>query len=270
MDLNRYQYIEERFLPRLSTDEIKEIPKGNAVLILPIGATEQHGPHLPVYTDTLLVESVLNEAFKNLHKNANVWTLPSIPFGKSNEHMDRAGTFTFSFDTLRAILFDLGRSSKANGFRKLILLNGHGGNIDTLRLVARDIKIETGLMIFIINIGSLDIPGTIVSKEEMVMGIHGGDYETSLIMHSIPEWVRHDKLTKEVPGLEEISKHFRFQKGNFAWTMDEMSSSGILGDATLASSEKGKQLYEEHGVEAASIIEDVLNFDVSKLLKRNK
>lgn len=261
------KHLLDRFLPKLTSTEVKEIPKEDALLILPIGATEQHGPHLPVYTDTILVEKVLERAFECISQEKNIWTLPPIPFGKSNEHMDRAGTFTLSFDTLKSIISDLGRSTVANGFRKLLLLNGHGGNMDTLKLISRDIRIETGLMIFIVSVGGLTISDQIVSKEEMLLGIHGGDYETSLIMSAYPEWVSKDKLPNETPNLTKMSKYLRFQKGNFAWTIDDVSKSGALGNATLATKEKGDKLYQEHGKELAAILTDILEFESNKLIR---
>ncbi|MFK9093094.1 creatininase family protein [Bacillus salipaludis] len=267
MNIHRYKHLEERFLPRLTSTQVRDLPKEDALVILPIGATEQHGPHLPVYTDTILAETVLDEAFQHLSKDANIWTLPAIPFGKSDEHMDRPGTFSFSFDTLRSILLDLSRGVHANGFRKLVLFNGHGGNIDTLKLAARHVRIETGLMVFIINVGGLAIPASIISEEEMFMGIHGGDYETSLLMSSYPEWVQDDKLPKEVPMLADKSKYLRFQKGNFAWTIDDVSVSGILGNAQLATKEKGDALYREHGREVASCLLDILTFEISELIE---
>lgn len=267
MNINKYMYLEERFLPRLTSLEIKDIDKQDALIILPIGATEQHGPHLPVYTDAILVESMLDAGFSFLNKEENIWTLPTIPYGKSNEHMNRAGTFTLSFETLKSIVLDVCRSVRENGFRKLVLFNGHGGNIDTLKIIARDVRIETGIMVFIIHIGNLTVPEEIISKEELLLGIHGGDYETSLLMSSYPNWVNHNKLSNETPKLLEESNFLRFQKGNFAWTIDDVSVSGTLGNATIATKEKGNNLYNVQGKELAEIFLDIKAFESSKLIR---
>src|SRR5699024_1185755 len=214
MNIEKYTYLQERFLPRLTSTEIRDMEKEDALLILPVGATEQHGPHLPVYTDAILVESMINESFKHLD-DENIWVLPTLSYGKSNEHNDRPGTFTLSFETLKSLLIDICLSAHKNGFRRIAFFNGHGGNLDTLKLIARDVRLETGMMIFIVHIGALDVPEKVVSKEEMVLGIHAGDYETSLLMDECPSWVKTDKLGKETPLLLENSNFLRFQSGNF-------------------------------------------------------
>lgn len=266
MDVHRLDFLKKRFLPQLTSVQVKELRKEDALVILPIGATEQHGPHLPVYTDSILVETMLNESFAHLSEQENIWTLPTIPFGKSNEHINRPGTFTLSFETLKSIVVDISRSVKKNGFNKLVLFNGHGGNMDTLKLIARDMRIELDLMVFIINVGGLTVPEEIVTKEELIMGIHGGDYETSLLMCSYPEWVDESKLPNEVPKLAEKSKYLRFQKGNFAWIIDDVSTSGILGNASIATKEKGKDLYKEQGKELALLLQDILQFESDDLI----
>src|SRR5690625_7503409 len=111
MNIEKYTYLQERFLPRLTSAEVKAMDKDDALLILPVGATEQHGPHLPAYTDAILVESMINESFKHLDSDENIWVLPTLPYGKSNEHMDRPGTFTLSSDTLKSLLIDICRSA---------------------------------------------------------------------------------------------------------------------------------------------------------------
>lgn len=244
------------------------MPKKDSLIILPIGAVEQHGPHLPVFTDTLLAETVLEEALKYVPSDSNIWVLPSLPYGKSNEHLGRAGTFSLSSTTLQSLILDIGRSLKQNGFRRLLLFNAHGGNSDLLNLIAREVRLETDLMVFRLNVGGLTLEENILNETERLLGIHGGDYETSLIMASYPDWVREDELPVEYPELLQKSKFLRFQKSNFAWTIDDVSSSGILGNAKTASAEKGRRIYEQHGKEVAEILLEMMNFEIDSLMAK--
>ncbi|MEH7343009.1 creatininase family protein [Bacillus sp. JJ1532] len=259
---------DDRFLPRLSSTQIENLPKKDSLVILPIGAVEQHGPHLPVFTDTLLAETVLEESFKYVPSDSNIWVLPPLPYGKSNEHLGRAGTFSLSSTTLQSVIMDIGRSLKQSGFRRLLLFNAHGGNSDLLNLLAREVRLETNIMVFRINVGGLTLEENFLSETERLLGIHGGDYETSLIMASYPEWVREDKLPVEYPELLKKSNFLRFQKSNFAWTIDDVSSSGILGNAKTSSAEKGRRIYEQHGKHLAEMLLEMMNFEIDSLMDK--
>ncbi|MED3574885.1 creatininase family protein [Cytobacillus praedii] len=256
---------EERFLPRLSSTQIKNLQKKDSLIILPIGAVEQHGPHLPVFTDTILAETVLEESLKYVPIDSNIWFLPSIPYGKSNEHLGRAGTFSLSSSTLQSLILDIGRSLKQSGFRRLLLFNAHGGNNDLLNLIAREVRIETDLMVFRLNVGGLALDEKFLDEKEKLLGIHGGDYETSLIMASYPNWVREEEFSAEYPRLLQESMYLRFQKSNFAWTIDDVSVSGILGNAKTASAEKGRRIYEQHGKQVAEMLVEMMNFEIDCL-----
>lgn len=256
---------EDRFLPRLSSTQIKNLQKKDSLVILPIGAIEQHGPHLPVFTDTLLAETVLEESLKYVPIDSNIWFLPSMAYGKSNEHLGRAGTFSLSSSTLQSLILDIGRSLKQSGFRRLLLFNAHGGNNDLLNLIAREVRLETDLMVFRLNVGGLALDEKFLDEKERLLGIHGGDYETSLIMASYPNWVRDEELPAEYPRLLQESMYLRFQNSNFAWTIDDVSASGILGNAKTASAEKGRCIYEQHGKQVAEMLVDMMNFEIDSL-----
>lgn len=254
----------ERFLPRLTTSQIQKLPKEKTLIVLPVGAVEQHGPHLPVFTDTLLAETVLDVTCRYLPEDSSIWFLPPLPYGKSNEHCGRPGTFSLSSSTLQAVIMDLSKSVKQSGFQRLLLFTTHGGNHDLLNLMAREVRLETGLLVFRLNIGGLTIDPDLLSEKEKKFGIHGGDYETSLVMASYPEWVQEERLTAEFPQELEEETYLQFQNGTFAWTIDDVSSSGILGDAQRASAAKGRKIYAQHGKLLASILMDMVRFEFKK------
>ena len=156
------------FLPRLSKLEVAAIPKETALVVLPVGATEQHGPHLPVFTDTLIGEGFMTATFNHLPDDANIWLLPALPYGKSTEHMNHPGTITLSAQTLMAVLLDIAMSLKRSGFQKLAFYNTHGGNVDVLDMMGREIRVATGLAVFNLNFGSHNTSEGIISSREKI------------------------------------------------------------------------------------------------------
>ncbi len=129
-----------RFLPYLTTDQVADLPKEQAVVVLPIASIEQHGPHLPIYTDSIIVQEVLGRTLALLPDDFSVWVLPLLSYGKSNEHAGFAGTVTLTSETLIRVLKEIGASIARSGFRRFAILNGHGGNTEIIDFVIRDIR----------------------------------------------------------------------------------------------------------------------------------
>ncbi|MBB6732032.1 creatininase family protein [Cohnella zeiphila] len=254
---------EERFLPRLTSKQIRELPKDNALVILPIGAVEQHGPHLPVMTDALIGEATLTRAMELLSPEAQAWLLPPIAYGKSNEHLGLPGTVSISAATLQGLVMDIAASLKLSGFGKLLLFNTHGGNVDLLNVVSREIRIVHGMTVFYLSPSSLGGAEGVIDPEEMEYGIHGGDYETSIVMAIKPGWVQSDCLVSEVPAMGD--KRFLTLEGRirFAWRMADISASGICGDATKATAAKGEIIQGRVAGILAEALTELCEFDVA-------
>jgi len=232
-------------LAHLSTAVVDEIDRSNAVIVQPIGAIEQHGAHLPLITDALTAERISDLAIRSLPAGSNVWQLPTMHYGKSTEHLGRAGTIAMSATTLMAECMDLGRSLAASGFRKLVFVNGHGGQPSLLDVVARDIRVETGLEVFPMMPGRFGLPEGIVQVDEHY-GIHGGQIETSIVWALAPELVDMSKAINDghiVGDLYAASTHLSLE-GTVptAWITDDLSISGVLGNATAANLEDGKRI----------------------------
>ncbi|MEK8130455.1 creatininase family protein [Paenibacillus filicis] len=261
---------EERFLPRLTSLQIKQLQKEDALVILPVGAIEQHGWHLPVMTDTLIGEDLMTRTMELLPEEANVWLLPPVPYGKSNEHLDFAGTFSLSSTTLMHVLNDIGASLKRNGFRRLLLFNTHGGNVDLLNVAARDLRASTGLTVFYVNPHSLDAASDLVSAEEEAYGIHGGDIETSMLMAIKPSWVHEELRVSEIPDVTELEYLTLEGKIRFAWLMSDISHSGIAGDATKASAEKGEIMMQQSARKLAKALQELCRFEIERVLPKIK
>ncbi|TBL79561.1 creatininase family protein [Paenibacillus thalictri] len=263
----RYEGIawEQRFLPRLSYKQIEELPKENALVVLPVGAVEQHGSHLPVMTDSLIGEALLTQALERLERSAQVWVIPPVSYGKSNEHIGFAGTIALSSLTLQHVIMDIAQSLHLSGFRRLLLFNSHGGNQDLLNLVAREIRIATGMTVFYMMPHSLDSLSDLLTEEEVAYGIHGGDSETSIVKAVKPHWVRDELAVRDIPST--AAYEFLTLEGGirFAWKMSDISASGVAGDATLATAEKGQIIIDRLcGILSRALVE-LCSFTISDM-----
>ncbi|CAG5082785.1 Creatininase [Thermobacillus xylanilyticus] len=232
----------ERFLPRLSTAEIAALDRERSLLVLPIASVEQHGGHLPVFTDSLLNEGLIEGAVAKLPPDAAVWVLPPLYYGKSTEHCGFSGTFSLSTETLLAVLRDLLAGAGGDGWRKLLIVNSHGGNPEVLALAARDARAAYGLKVFVVSTGDL-YTHEAFPERELHYGIHGGALETSIMLSLKPEWVRQDQYRAEYP-VEVERSHFKLGGAvTFGWLTSDVSETGVIGDPTLASADLGREIY---------------------------
>ena len=252
----------DRNLAHLTWPEIRDLEKANACVVLPIGAIEQHGPHLPVLTDTLLVEHTLNLALERLPASKQVWRLPAFNYGKSNEHLGFPGTFTLSASTLMAVLRDLGSSVVASGFTRLVLINSHGGNRATLELMARDLHAELGLMVFNVFPPAL-VPDPIETPAlERQYGIHAGDWETSLVLALEPQWVKLERADRSFPDFPVGAVTLTASGAGVAWLSRDWTTSGTFGDATVASAERGRARLEPMVARLSEVLEQICTFQI--------
>jgi creatinine amidohydrolase/Fe(II)-dependent formamide hydrolase-like protein len=252
-------------LPRLSTKQIKELDKENGLVVLPVGAVEQHGPHLPVYTDTLIANGLLEATFDHLSIDQNIWMLPPLPYGKSTEHLGHPGTLTLSATTLQQVVLDIGKSVSASGFRRIVLFNTHGGNNDLLNMIARELRIETGLMVFRMN--GMDYKSELdhlFLSEELNFGIHGGDVETSVILALEEMWVQMEEAPNEFYQHEYLDV-----KGApyVAWVAADISESGISGNAQAATKSKGVETISLLSKKIAETLKMMSTFEMERLKK---
>ena len=252
-----------RNLAWMTSPEIRDLPKKDGVLLLPIGAIEQHGPHLPVITDTCQVTEVLSRTMESLPDHVLAWSLPAIPFGKSNEHTGFAGTFSLTAATLTALLFDVSRSARASGFRRLVFVNGHGGNMAILDAAARDIRAETGLMTFCIHPHVFVEAPFGITDAERRLGFHAGELETSLMLALAPHAVHMDQAVKNFAEYPVDGPLFFFGNATSAWLTRDWSSSGVFGDATLGTSDKGKEILAAAIPRMAALIAAICTFEVT-------
>jgi creatinine amidohydrolase/Fe(II)-dependent formamide hydrolase-like protein len=246
----------------LTTEDVRGLDKATAVAIQPIGAVEQHGSHLPLITDALAAEFLARHAVQRLGAGRNMWILPTLYYGKSTEHLGRAGTIAMSTATLQSVCMDLGESLAASGVRKLVFVNGHGGQPSLLDVVARDIRHRFGLEVFPVMPSRFPLPDDV--KDRDPFGIHGGFLETSLMMAIAPELVHPDKAVAD--GLR-VGEFYRTQRHltlegpvPTAWLIDDVSTSGVIGDPAGASADFGKLLVEHWTAQLAQALGEVQAF----------
>jgi creatinine amidohydrolase len=234
----------ERYLPYLTTSDINGLPKADAAVILPVASIEQHGPHLPVVSDTLIGQVLLARALEQAPQEAGLWVLPPLVYGKSNEHRAFPGTWTLSASTLSAVIHEIADGVERAGFRRLVLLNSHGGNPGVLSHVARDVRERTGLMVFPLTVFLMGLPDEEHDDDEAQWGTHAGEWETSLLLHLAPELVRVDRIESlgQLPRMPDGVEHLTLRGPvTFAWLSQDVSATGVMGDPRKATPERGRK-----------------------------
>jgi creatinine amidohydrolase len=216
-----------------------------SILVQPVGAVEQHGPHLPLVTDLLIADSVAAAVVDEHGDDLDLWLLPPLAYTKSNEHAWAPGSVWLNPTTLLAVLDDLGRSLAGLPARRLVFLNGHGGNSSLLNVACRELRLHHGLLTFLAHPSVPPDQGGASPADELGMGIHGGLEETSLVLHLRPDLVDLRAASRNVPEWLAGNRHVRFGGAvSFGWLSNDFGPDGHIGDPTGATAERGKQLFE--------------------------
>ncbi|XRB18643.1 creatinine amidohydrolase [Pseudoscourfieldia marina] len=256
----------------MTTEEVR-VRTADAIAIMPVSATEQHGPHLPLSVDRLLNEGVLNAALEMANReDANfakkLLVLPHLPIGKSVEHDSFAGTLSLRTETLAALWTDVAESAYRSGIRKLVIFNSHGGQPQVMEIVARDLRSRLGMTVITLSWFSFGVPENIFPDDELRHGIHAGAIETSMMLALRPDLVRESLLANFKSRGEAMVKEEGFQlltpEGGvgFGWLTEDLSESGAMGDATIASSEKGELIIEYAASKLVELLREVDRFEL--------
>jgi creatinine amidohydrolase len=242
------------------------------VAVLPVAATEQHGPHLPVSVDCTINTGILDRAMALVPDDLMVLRLPLMAVGKSNEHAAFPGTLTLSAETLIRLWTELGESVARAGLRKLVLFNTHGGQPQVADIVARDLRVRLGMLAVTANAGGLGMPEGLFDAGECRHGIHAGAIETSMMMHLRPDLVRHDRLAdfpSRAAGFEERYALLRAEGGiGIGWQTQDLNPDGAAGNAAAADPERGRILVEHAAHRFVALLDDVARFPLSDLRTR--
>jgi creatinine amidohydrolase len=251
--------------------EIAEGTPARWIAVLPLAATEQHGPHLPAGTDVMIAGAYLARVRELAAKTLPVTFLPLQPVGISTEHIDYPGTLTLSAEAALRNWTALGESVARAGMKKLVMVTSHGGNSAAMTLVAQELRAHHGLLVVTTSWSRLSAAEKLFPAEEVQHGIHGGAVETSIMLARYPAQVRRDRIADFTPASIAIAKNYRWlstqRPAPFAWQTQDLHPSGAVGNATLASAGKGEQLLENGARAFCELLEDVDKFDVNTLAK---
>ena len=239
------------------------------IAVLPLAATEQHGPHLPVGTDVLIANAYLARVRELLPGTVPATFLPLQPIGISTEHIDYPGTLTLPAETALKAWKALGESVARAGLRKLVMVTSHGGNSAAMTLVAQDLRARHGLLAVTTSWSRLSAAERWFAADEVRHGIHGGAVETSIMLARYPETVRKRAIGDFRSAGVAMEKNHRwlspYRPAAFAWQAQDLNPGGAVGDATSASADKGEALLD-HGARAfCELLGEVDKFDVNTL-----
>jgi creatinine amidohydrolase len=251
-----------RYWIDLTTAEFGDIDRERLIALLPVGATEQHGPHLPLSVDSRIAAALVKRVADALPPAFPLSVLPMLHFGVSPEHADFPGTLSLSAETMLAVLMDVGRSVAAAGIRKLAILNSHGGQPQLLDLAAQKLRRECRLLVFPLNAYRYWSVERHFGAEEAALGIHGGAAETSIMLAIAAETVRRARIA-DFPSLAaDMAKRFRHLRpygrlAGFGWQAQDLNPAGAVGNATRADAAKGAALLDEAAAMLAEILHEI-------------
>lgn len=234
------------------------------VAILPVGAVEQHGPHLPLKVDTALVEGVVDAALPLMAADVPVLVLPTQAIGLSLEHEDYAGTLSLSPATLLAVWTELGGCVARAGVKKLLIFNAHGGNVSSMDIVARQLRMQCGLLVYHSSWFNLPQPAGVneaFSAHEHRFGVHGGETETSMMLHLAPELVRMEHARNFASSSEVRARQFSIlgngKSAKLGWAMQDYNPQGAAGNAAAADAQRGQALVQGAAASLAQLCTEI-------------
>lgn len=254
-----------RDLSSLRAPELPSALTSESIIVLPLGAIEQHGPHLPLNTDYVVADEVSRAAVELVGEETQAWLLPTLPFTKSNEHAWSAGTMWLSATTLMAVLDDIARSVASTPARKLLFINGHGGNSALTAMMNREIRLKWGLQTFLAHPHMPADQGGTSAASELGMGVHGGMDETSVMLHLRPELVDMSLAVRRVPEGLADNEQVRFGgRVAFGWLSNDFFPEGHIGDPTGANAEVGSQMFSSAVGSLADALREISRFDFGR------
>ncbi|ACP26664.1 creatinine amidohydrolase [Sinorhizobium fredii NGR234] len=238
------------------------------IAVLPLGAHEQHGPHLPFETDRLIAEGIVDRVIARLPHDLPATFLPAEPIGYSIEHMDVAGTRTLAYDEAIARWLGIAENLSRLGIRKFVMLNAHGGNSALMTIVATEARMRFGMLAVATSWTRFGQPGGWISAEDKAIDIHGGDIEASVMLALHPDKVDMAKARQFPSRQSEFQRRFEHLRAYgphaFGWKMSDLNPDGAVGNAAAATAERGEALLGHAAGGIIELLQDVQAFDVGE------
>ena len=266
-----------RFWADLSTRDFAQLDPARTIAVLPVAATEQHGPHLPLSVDSVLADGIVAASLPHLAPELSVLFLPTQAVGLSPEHARFPGTLTLKTETVLRLWTDIGESVAAAGVRKLLLFNSHGGQVSVLDLVARDLRARLNLLVYScswFNLPLHDAQGqdlnALFSAEEHRFGIHGGEIETSMMLALAPQRVQMDQARHFASTAQARAQQFPIlgngRSAKLGWQTQDYNLTGAVGHAAAATAAKGEALVQAAGRSLAQLLAEMDRLPLSTLV----
>ena len=266
-----------RFWADLCTRDFARLDPARTIAVLPVAATEQHGPHLPLSVDTVLADGIVAASLPHLPADLSVLFLPTQAVGLSPEHARFPGTLTLKAETVLRLWTDIGESVAAAGVRKLLLFNSHGGQVSVLDLVARDLRARLNLLVYSCSWFKLplhDAQGqdlnALFSAEEHRFGIHGGEIETSMMLALAPARVQMSQAQNFVSTAQARARQFPIlgngRSAKLGWQTQDYHCAGAVGNAAAATAAKGEALVQAAGRALAQLLAELDALPLSTLV----
>jgi creatinine amidohydrolase len=268
-----------RFWADLCTRDFAQLDPARTIAVLPVAATEQHGPHLPLSVDTVLADGIVAASLTHLAPELSVLFLPTQAVGLSPEHARFPGTLTLKAETVLRLWTEIGESVAAAGVRKLLLFNSHGGQVSVMDLVARDLRARLNLLVYScswFNLPLHDSQGqdlnTLFSAEEHRFGIHGGEIETSMMLALAPQRVQMDQARHFASTAQARAQQFPIlgngRSAKLGWQTQDYHPAGAVGHAAAATAAKGEALVQAAGRALAQLLAEMDRLPLSTLVDR--
>ena len=258
-----------RYWSEMTSLEFSRLDSEKTIALMPVGAIEQHGPHLPVVVDTCLLEGILDRAVEIMPAELPVTILPTLAIGKSNEHSRYPGTLTLSAETLMRLWLEVGACVAAAGIRKLVLYNSHGGQVSLLDVVGRELRVQHNMLVVTTSWFALGFPQELFDAAENKHGIHGGAIETSMMLQLAPELVQMQEAANFPSAAAALAETSRWLSigpgGKLAWQTQDLNPQGACGDARVADAAKGKILIDRAAQGLIELLQDVDRLPLSTL-----
>jgi creatinine amidohydrolase len=256
----------------LASPDFAALDPERTVAILPVGAVEQHGPHLPVRVDSAINAGIIARAVDLMPADCPALVLPMMPVGKSDEHIAFPGTLTLSYETLARVWYEIGESVHRAGLRKILFFNSHGGQPNVLSIVCRELRVKLDMFAVSAMWSRTIDKSDLYDARENKHGIHAGTSETSVMLHLHPDLVDMTRADNFVPlsvRIEQESKLLTPEGAvSFGWAALDLHPSGACGDASRATPELGKETVERAAQRLIELVNEISAYPLERIVTR--
>jgi creatinine amidohydrolase len=254
----------------LSADDFRRLEMEKIVAVLPVGAIEQHGPHLPVRVDAAIVDGIMQHAVSRMADDFPALILPTMSVGKSNEHSAFAGTLTLSAETLGRLWYEVCESVHRAGVRKVVFVNSHGGQPQVMEIVCRELRVKLGMFAVSSQWSRFTDLADLFSATERKHGIHAGEIETSAMLYLHPDLVDMS-LAEDFRSLSQTLETEcemlmpESHAAGFGWQMQDINPKGACGNAARADARRGQAAIDRAADRLIKLVSEVANYPLSRI-----